>query len=178
VLFSPLCMKRGGASKRRRLILLLSVGWVPPYLHPSGACLHLGTRVPVGSLNAAEGYTKPGLRLFSCTLANLLNIVRTRTWSVKRYWGIGTSWYALGTLSHGVTHEDVSSKVVYRTLQRNRHLLGNGPHKTNEFTRDGHGNNIGMFPLRHQAVVAFAQPDLRLPTDVLNHFGLVFEAQL
>jgi hypothetical protein len=36
---------RGGASKRRRLILLLSVGWLPPYLHPSGACLALGTRV-------------------------------------------------------------------------------------------------------------------------------------
>src|SRR5205814_503303 len=83
----------GGASKRRRLSLLVSVGWVPPYVHPSGACLHLGTRVPVGSLTAAEGYTTPGLRLFSCPLANLLNIVRTRTWSVKRSWGIGTSWY-------------------------------------------------------------------------------------
>jgi hypothetical protein len=36
---------RGGASKRRRLLLLLSVDWVPPYLRPSGACLALGTRV-------------------------------------------------------------------------------------------------------------------------------------
>src|SRR5207245_6805897 len=53
-LFSPLCMKRGGASKIRRLILLLSVGWLPPYLHPSGACLTLGTSIPVGSPNAAE----------------------------------------------------------------------------------------------------------------------------
>ena len=33
----------------RRLILLLSVGWLPPYLHPSGACLCLGTRMPYGS---------------------------------------------------------------------------------------------------------------------------------
>jgi hypothetical protein len=47
----------------RRLILLISVGWLPPYLHPSGACLFLGTRMPYGSLNAIEGYTKPGLRL-------------------------------------------------------------------------------------------------------------------
>src|SRR6266436_9636436 len=83
--FYPLRIRRGGASKIRRLILLLSVGWVPPYLHPSGACLNLGTSIPVGSLNAAEGYTKPGLHLFQCTLANLLkNLLRTRTWSQKR----------------------------------------------------------------------------------------------
>src|SRR5262245_53955080 len=36
---------RDGARKRRRLILLLSVDWVPPSLRPSGACLALGTRV-------------------------------------------------------------------------------------------------------------------------------------
>src|SRR5215813_5881309 len=38
-------IERAGASKRRRLILLISVGWLPPYLRPSGACLALGTRV-------------------------------------------------------------------------------------------------------------------------------------
>jgi hypothetical protein len=52
----------------RRLILLLSVGCLPPYLHPSGACLNLGSSVLYSPLNAAEGYTKPGLRLFRCTL--------------------------------------------------------------------------------------------------------------
>src|SRR4029434_4142440 len=36
---------RDGASKRRRLIMLLSVDWLPPSLRPSGACLALGTRV-------------------------------------------------------------------------------------------------------------------------------------
>src|SRR5215475_3892109 len=40
-----LSIGRGGASKRRRLITLISVGWVPPYLHPSGACLNLGARM-------------------------------------------------------------------------------------------------------------------------------------
>jgi hypothetical protein len=40
-----LSIGRGGASKTRRLITLISVGWVPPDLHPSGACLALGTRV-------------------------------------------------------------------------------------------------------------------------------------
>jgi hypothetical protein len=52
----------------RRLILLLSVGWLPPYVLPSGACLTLGTSVLDKPHNAAEDYTKPGLRLFRCTL--------------------------------------------------------------------------------------------------------------
>jgi hypothetical protein len=52
----------------RRLILLLSVGWLPPYLHPSGACLTLGTSILYQPPNAAEGYAKPGPRLFRCTL--------------------------------------------------------------------------------------------------------------
>jgi hypothetical protein len=51
----------------RRLILLLSVGWVPPYLRPSGACLCLGSSVLDQPLNAAEGDTTPGLRLCRCT---------------------------------------------------------------------------------------------------------------
>ena len=52
----------------RRLILLISVGWVPPYLLPSGACLTLGTSILYKPHNAAEGYTTPGPRLFRCTL--------------------------------------------------------------------------------------------------------------
>jgi hypothetical protein len=48
----------------RRLILLISVGWLPPYWHPSGAGLCLGTRMPYGSLHAIKGDTQPGLRLF------------------------------------------------------------------------------------------------------------------
>jgi hypothetical protein len=36
---------RGGASKTRRLILLISVDWVPPDWRPSGAGLDLGARV-------------------------------------------------------------------------------------------------------------------------------------
>jgi hypothetical protein len=55
----------------RRLILLLSVGWLPPCLHPSGACLTLGTSVLYQPPHAAEGYTTPGLRLFRCTLEPL-----------------------------------------------------------------------------------------------------------
>jgi hypothetical protein len=57
----------------RRLILLLSVGRLPPDLRPSGACLTLGSSMPEGSLHAVEGDTIPGLRLFPCTWANLLS---------------------------------------------------------------------------------------------------------
>ena len=47
--FCPQCIVKAGASKKRRLILLLSVGWLPPYLHPSGACLYLGTSILVAA---------------------------------------------------------------------------------------------------------------------------------
>ena len=43
--FYPSCIGRAGASNMRRLILRLSVGWLPPYLHPSGACLNLGSSI-------------------------------------------------------------------------------------------------------------------------------------
>ena len=47
-MFFPYSLGRAGARKRRRLITLLSVGWVSPSLPPLGACLTLGTRGPVG----------------------------------------------------------------------------------------------------------------------------------
>ena len=62
----------------RRLILLLSVGWFPPYVHPSGACLTRGTSILYKPPHAAEGSTTPGLRLCRCPLENLseLNVSR------------------------------------------------------------------------------------------------------
>jgi hypothetical protein len=53
----------------RQLILLICVGWFPPSLPPSGACLYLGTRLLDKPLHAVEGDTTPGLRLFPCTQA-------------------------------------------------------------------------------------------------------------
>src|SRR5215470_9688040 len=46
--FSLWSIGRGGASKTRRLITLLSVGGLPPSWPPSGACLNRGTSVPCG----------------------------------------------------------------------------------------------------------------------------------
>src|SRR5687767_5355778 len=50
------------------MILRLSVGFIPPDWHPSGACLHLGSSILYQPLQAAEGDTTPGLRLCRCTL--------------------------------------------------------------------------------------------------------------
>jgi hypothetical protein len=71
--FSPSCLRRAGASNMRRLLLLLAVGWGPPSVRPSGACLTLGSRMPEGALHAVEGDTTPGLRLCQCPLANFLS---------------------------------------------------------------------------------------------------------
>jgi hypothetical protein len=47
----------------RRLIMLISVGWLPPYLCPSGAFLDLGTSVCFRLLTFTRITPKPGLRL-------------------------------------------------------------------------------------------------------------------
>jgi hypothetical protein len=89
----------------RRLILLISVGWVPPYLGPSGACLTLGSSIRYQPLNAAEGYTTPGLRLCRCTLVNLLS----------SWWN---PLYLLGLCCYG----DLSGNGPHESSQ----LTGNG----------------------------------------------------
>src|SRR5215831_10436965 len=60
VLLIPWCIGRAGARKRRRLILLISVGWLPPYLCPSGACLALGTRVSCSLLTLSRATPNRG----------------------------------------------------------------------------------------------------------------------
>jgi hypothetical protein len=62
----------------RRLILLISVGCLPPDLRPSGACLSLGSSILYKPLTAAEDYTTPGLRLFRCTWENLSELNRSQ----------------------------------------------------------------------------------------------------
>jgi hypothetical protein len=144
-----LSIGRGGASQTRRLILLISVGWVPPDLGPSGACLPLGSSILSKPLNAAEDDTTPGLRLFRCTLVNLSEL-NTSAWCVR-------------------------SRAVL-VLRDDGHLLGNGPHESCQLTGHGHGDHIGVFASCHESSVTFTEPHLGLPTDVLDHFGLVFQA--
>jgi hypothetical protein len=53
-------------------------------------------------------------------------------------------------------------------------LFGNGPHKGDQFPSDGHHDLIGVFPSCAQLSVAFAEPYLRLPADILYGFGQRF----
>ena len=53
-------IERAGARKRRRLILLISVDWLPPSLRPSGACLALGTRVSFSLFTPSRGAPNRG----------------------------------------------------------------------------------------------------------------------
>jgi hypothetical protein len=81
--FSPRGIDRAGASKRRRVSLLLCVGWLPPDWRPSGAGLTLGTSRLYKPPNTAEDDTTPGRRLCRCTLAScridrLLSFVPSR----------------------------------------------------------------------------------------------------
>src|SRR5713101_5383799 len=91
--------------------------------------------------------------------------------------GAASLFLPIGTPAPWVTHEGVVSQVVHGAVPCYRHLLGHGPYKADEFPGHGHGDNMGVFALGHQALGALAQPDLCLPTDGLHHFGLVCEAQ-
>ena len=96
MMFFPPCIRRAGASKIRRLILLLSVGWLPPYLRPSGACLALGTRMPAGLFTLSRVAPLRG-----CVSSD----ARWRTFSVGGYKTIcqsalGGHWHLLGNGPH------------------------------------------------------------------------------
>ena len=68
--------------------------------------------------------------------------------------------------------------VVIHELWGHGDLFGNGPHEPHQFTGDGDDHLVGMFPSGHQASVAFTQPHLGFPADVLDAFGLLFTPQL
>ena len=59
-----------------------------------------------------------------------------------------------------------------------RNLLGNGPHASHQLTGHGHRDHVGMFASCDESSGSFTQPDLGLPTDVLDDFWLFFESQL
>jgi hypothetical protein len=63
-------------------------------------------------------------------------------------------------------------------LRCDRNLFSNSPHKSRELTGNGYGDDVRMLASRHELAVAFAQPDLGFPADVLDHFGLFFASQL
>jgi hypothetical protein len=58
------------------------------------------------------------------------------------------------------------------------HLLSNGPHEPNQLTSHGHHDLVGVFPTGDQCAIPFTEPDLGLPADVLDRFGLFCESAL
>jgi hypothetical protein len=63
-------------------------------------------------------------------------------------------------------------------LRCHDHLLGGHPHEPDQLTSVGHDHLVGVCPACYQAAVAFAQSHLRLPTDVLDGFGVCFQSEL
>src|SRR5215831_8850420 len=130
----------------RRLIRLLSVGWLPPSVPPSGACLSLGTSILDKPLNAIAGSPTPGLRLCQCTKETF-----------------------------GVTGAMVLALLDLRCY---RELLGHRPPASHPLTGHGHRDHIGMFASCEESSGSCTQPDLGLPTAVLDHVRLLLKAPL
>jgi hypothetical protein len=63
-------------------------------------------------------------------------------------------------------------------LGGDRDLLGNSPHKRDQLTGNGHDALIRMFAPCAELPIAFAQPGLGLPTDVLERLGELLQAEL
>jgi hypothetical protein len=142
-------MGRGGASKNRRLILLISVGWLPPDLSPSGACLALGTR-----------------------LLNLLTLTRV----TPHRGGASSDGYGHLTVKPFGTLDSTTRRPPY--LGGARDLLGNRPHTRAQLTGHGHDDLMRMFAPCAELTIAFAQPGLGLPTEVWERLGELLQAAL
>ena len=67
--------------------------------------------------------------------------------------------------------------IRVRDLGGHGDLLGDGPDEGRQFSGDGDHHLIGMFAACTELPVPFTQSYLRLPTDVLEAFREVFQAE-
>jgi hypothetical protein len=148
--FSPRGIGSAGASPRRRLILLLSVDWLPPCGRPSGACLPLGARLLSTPHHAAAGDTPPGRRLFPGPVAHLS--ARNRSPAC------------------------VPSSVVL-VLGDDGARLSQGPQEAAPRPSHGDRDARGLLPACDTAAGACPPAALRCPTAGLDDWGLVVPAQ-
>lgn len=63
-------------------------------------------------------------------------------------------------------------------LRPRGHGAGDGPHEGDQFPRDRRDRHVGMLPARHEAAVAFAEPHLCLPAEVLEGLRQAVDALL
>jgi hypothetical protein len=78
----------------------------------------------------------------------------------------------------GHPSEFVAVSCAVLALEGYRDLLGNRPHASCQFTGHGYCDHVGMFASCAELPIAFTEPDLGFPTDVLDDFGLFFQSQL
>jgi hypothetical protein len=74
--------------------------------------------------------------------------------------------------------EFVTAPCAVLALGDYRDLLGNRPHASCQLTGNGHRDRGGMFAACDELPIAFTEPDLGFPTDVLDDFGLCFQSQV
>jgi hypothetical protein len=65
-----------------------------------------------------------------------------------------------------------------RRLRREGNFPGNSPHQGDQCSRKRHRDLIGILAASHELSIPFAQPDLRLPPEVLDGFGPLLQSQL
>src|SRR5215510_8507595 len=63
-------------------------------------------------------------------------------------------------------------------LWGHRHRVRNGPHKGAQFPGNGDDDPISVFAACTQLSIAFAEPHLGLPTNILDGFGHLFPPPL
>jgi hypothetical protein len=63
-------------------------------------------------------------------------------------------------------------------LRCDRNPFGHGPHEPYPLPSNGHHDLIGVLPPGHESSEALTKPELGLPADVLDGFGLGFQSQL
>jgi hypothetical protein len=56
------------------------------------------------------------------------------------------------------------------------YLLGDGPHEADQFPGKSDDDLVHVFPAGEQWAITLAEPPLGLPTDILDDFGVFFEA--
>ena len=62
-----------------------------------------------------------------------------------------------------------------RRLRREGHVPGHSPQKGDQCSRQSHPNLIGVLAASHEWSIPLAQADLRLPTEVRDGVGQLFQ---
>ena len=148
MVFFPSCISRVGASTKRRVILRLSVGEVPPSWPPSGAVPHSRPEEALrGAARRRGGPQNRGCGSCRCPVDPC---------SMRRM-----------VVRHGAMQG-----------RCHRPLFGHGPQQAHQGTGDGHHHWGGVFAAGDACAGPCTAPALGLPAEVLEGLGWLFESAL